>query len=101
MKDGQLIGTSLSVNIVNNLEKKEENKCQGCTTLKADLQAAKQEISSYREIIKILLEEQSINQQQQLKMDEPRSEELLFHTISRGASMEMTVRVGIRQINLI
>jgi predicted methyltransferase len=56
MADGQLIGTSFSVNIENNLEKNEEIKCQCCVTLKADLQAAKQKVSSYREIIKILLE---------------------------------------------
>jgi hypothetical protein len=102
MADGQLIGTSFSVNIANNfLEKNKKIKCQCCVTLKVYLQAAKQEISSYREIIKILLEEQSMTQQQQLKLDEPRSEEELFHPISRGALMETTARAGIRQSNLI
>jgi bacterioferritin (cytochrome b1) len=88
--------TGSSLNIVNNLVKNEDTKCQCCDTLKADLQKAKQDISSYREIIKILLEEQSIIQQQQLRTDEPRREEESFHPIPRSTSMKAMSRTGIR-----
>jgi hypothetical protein len=100
MAGEQLEDTCFSLNIVNNLEKNEETKCQCCDTLKADLQKAKQDISSYREIIKILLEEHSITQQQQLRTDEPRKEEL-FHPISRGTSIKAISRAGIRRSNLV
>ena len=66
-----------------------------------DIQKAKQDISSYREIIKILLEQQSITQQQQLRTDESRREKELFHPISRGTSMKATSRAAIRRSNLI
>ena len=101
MADEQLEEVNHSLNIINNLEKNEEIKCQCCDTLKKDLQKAKQDISSYREIIKILLEEQSITQQQQMRTDEPWREEELFHTISRSTSMKATSRAGIRPSNLI
>jgi hypothetical protein len=66
-----------------------------------DIQKAKQDILSYKEIIKILLEEQFITRQQQMKTDEPRGEEELFHPLSRGTSMKVALRVGPRQNNLI
>ena len=97
----QLEDTNLSSTVVNNLEKNDESKCQCCDALKADIQNAKQDILSYREIIKILLEEQSVTQQQQLRADESRTEEELFHVISRGTSMKTTSRVGIRRSSLI
>ena len=37
----------------------EENKCRSCDTLKAELHKAQQDITTYKEIIKILLEEKS------------------------------------------
>jgi hypothetical protein len=98
MADEQLEEVSRSLNIINNLERNEEIKCQCCDTLKKDLQKA---ISSYREIIKMLLEEQSNTQQQQLRTDEPWREEELFHTMSRSTSMKATSRAGIRLSNLI
>ena len=67
MAGEQLEDTNLSSTIVNNLEKNVETKCQCCDVLTADIQKAKQDILSYREIIKILLEEKSITQQQQLR----------------------------------
>ena len=92
---------SVSSNIVNNLEKNNETKCQCCYALEAEIQNAKQDISSYREIIKILLEEQSITQQQQPGTDDSRREDELFHSVSKGSSMKKTTRTGIRQSNLI
>jgi len=100
MADNQLQEVSRSLNIFNNLENNEELKCQYCDMLKKDLQEAKQDILSYREIIKILLEEQSNTQQQQLRTEEPCREEL-FHTTSRNTSMKITLRAGIRPSNLI
>jgi hypothetical protein len=78
-----------------------ETKCQCCDALKADIQKFKQDILSYREIIKILLEEKSITQQQQLRTDELGREEELFHPISKGTSMKATSRAGNRWNNLI
>jgi bacterioferritin (cytochrome b1) len=85
----QLEDASLFQDIVKNLENNEEITCQCCVTLKADLQKAKQDISPYREIIKILLEEQSSTKRQQLRTDEPRREEESFHPISRGTLMKV------------
>jgi hypothetical protein len=58
--------------------------------LKADLQKATQDILSYKEIIKILLEEQSATQQQQQQANEHRGEEETFHQIPSG--MEDTLK---------
>jgi hypothetical protein len=101
MAGEQLEDTNLSSTIVNNLEQNVETKCQCCDALKADIQKAKQDILSYREIIKILLEEKSITQQQQLRTDEFGREEELFHPISKGTSMKATSRAGNRWNNLI
>jgi len=101
MADEQLEEVNHSLNIINNLEKNEEIKCQCCDTLKKDLQKAKQDISSYREIIKILLEEQSNTQQKQLRTDKPWREEELFHTITRSTLMKAISRAGIRSSSLI
>jgi predicted methyltransferase len=56
MAGEQLEDTNISLTIVNNLGKNDESNCQCCDTLKADIQKAKQDILSYREIIKIPLE---------------------------------------------
>jgi aspartyl/asparaginyl-tRNA synthetase len=85
MADEQLEDTNLSSIIVNNLEKNDETNCQWCDTLKVDIQKAKQDILSYKEIIKILLEEQFITRQQQMNMEKMR----LYFTIS-GAIMSLT-----------
>jgi hypothetical protein len=66
--------------------------------LKADLQKAKQDISSYKEIIKILLEEQSTTQQQQQQANEHRGEEETFHQIPRGTSRK--AKTGINWKNI-
>jgi len=81
MADEQLEEVSSSSNIIDNLEKNEEIKCHCCDTLKKDLQKAKQDISSYREIIKILLEEQSNTQQQQLRTDKPWRRRIISYNI--------------------
>ena len=85
---GRTDDMSVSSNIVNNLEKNNETKCQCCYALEAEIQKPKQDISSYREIIKILLEEQSITQQQQPGTDDSRREDELFHPISKGSSIK-------------
>jgi predicted methyltransferase len=69
MADEQLEDTNLSSIIVNNLGKNDETNCQCCDTLKVDIQKAKQDILSYKEIIKILLEEQFITRQQQMNLE--------------------------------
>ena len=80
----------LCSNIVSNLE---ENKCKSCDTLKA-----KQDISTYKEIIKILLEEQS-SQPKQTKPDGPWNKEGSFRSIPRGDSTKASPQVGIRRSN--
>jgi hypothetical protein len=69
--------------------------------LKVDIQKAKQDTLSYKEIIKILLEEQYITRQQQIKTDESRGEDELFHPLSRFTSTKVAPRMGPEQNNLI
>ena len=71
-------------NIVSTLE---ENKSKSCDTLKAKLHKAEQDISTYKEIIKILLEKQS-SQPKQMKPDGPWNKEGSFRSISRGDSIK-------------
>ena len=85
----------LCTNIVSNLE---ENKCRSCDTLKAELHKAQLDISTYKEIIKILLEEQS-SQPKQTKPDGPWNKEGSFRSIPRGDSTKASPQVGIRRSN--
>ena len=80
----QLDDLCFSVNITNNLVKNEVIKCQCCDTLRADLKKANLDILSYKEIIKILLEEQSSSQQQQLRSEEPWRKEISLHPKTRA-----------------
>ena len=80
----QLGCVCLCSNIVSNLE---ENKCTSCDTLKAELHKAEQDMSTYKEIIKILLEEQS-SQPKQTKPDGPWNKEGSFRSVSRGDSIK-------------
>jgi hypothetical protein len=66
-----------------------------------DIQKAKQDTLCYKEIIKILLEEQFITRQQQMETDEYRGEDELFHPLSRGTSAKVAPRTEPRQNNLI
>ena len=75
MADVQLQDSNHSSVTVKKLEKNNEIDCQHCEELKAEIQKAKQDISSYREIIKILLEEQTTTQQQQPGTDKLKREE--------------------------
>ena len=90
MAVGQSERVSFSTHIVNNLE---GNKCQCCDTFKAKL-----DILSYKEIIKIPLEEQS-SQLKQMKTDGPWNKEGLFHTTSRGNSTKASTSVRNRKSN--
>ena len=99
MADVQLQDSNHFSITVNKLEKNNEIDCQHCEELKADIQKAKQYISSYREIIKILLEEQTTPQQQQPGTDKLKREEAFIYPIR--TSMKTTLRAGIRQSNLI
>ena len=95
---GQSERVSLATHIVSNLEGSEGNKCQCCDTLKAELHKARLDISSCKDIIKILLEEQS-SQPKQMKNDGPWNIEGSFHTTSRGNSTKASSRVGNRKSN--
>jgi hypothetical protein len=68
MADERLEDANLSSTIVDNLGKNDETNCKCYDTLKADIQKAKQDILSYRKIIKILLEDQFITRQQQMNL---------------------------------
>ena len=85
----------LCTNIISNLQ---ENKCRSCDTLKAELHEAQQDIPTYKESIKILLEEQS-SQPKQMKPDGPWNKEGSFRSIPRRDSTKASPQVGIRRSN--
>ena len=66
--------------------------------MKAKLHKAKLDISLYKEIIKILLEEQS-SQPKQMKTDGLWNKEGLFHTTSKGDLTTASSGVGNRKSN--
>jgi hypothetical protein len=95
MAGEQLEDTNSSADLLSNLVLSDENKCQCCNKLIADLQKDKQDISSYKEIIQVLLEEQSSPHLQ--GSNETRKREESFYPIPRGSSMKP--RTGINWSN--
>ena len=85
----------LLTNIVSNLE---ENKCRSCDTVKAELPKAQQDITTYKETIKILLEKHS-SQPKQKKPDGPWNKEGSFRSILTGDSTKASPQVGNRRSN--
>ena len=101
MAEEQLEGVITPMNIVRNLERKEGIKCQCCDKLKTEIHKAKLDITSYEEIIKILLEEQSSSQLKLMKADRHSSNEGSFHQVSRGSLIKTLSRLGNKRNNLI
>jgi hypothetical protein len=96
----QLEGVKPSTNLVTNSERKEGNKCPCCDKLKFELRKAKLEISSYEEIIKILLDEEISPQSKLIKTDGYSSKEGSFYRVSKDGLIKAS-RVGNKSSNLI
>ena len=101
MAEGQLERTIPSKIIVSNLERNEENKCQCCDNLEAELHKAKQDILSYEEIIKILLEKQPNPQLKPMKACDHLTEEGSFYPVSRGSSNKASSQLRNNLIQII
>ena len=101
MAEGQLERTIPSKIIVSNLERNEENKCQCCDNLKAELHKAKQDILSYEEIIKILLEKQPNPQLKPMKAGDHLTEKGSFYPVSRGGSNKASSQLRNNLIQII
>jgi hypothetical protein len=78
-----------------------ENTCQCCDTLKSELQKAKLDITSYEEIINILLEEQLSSQLKQRKSNGQWSEEEYVYPTSRRDTAKVSSGIGSNRSNLL
>ena len=101
MVDGQLERMISSKIIVSNLERNEDNKCQYCDNLKAELYKEKLDLLSYEEIIKILLEEQPNSQPKLMEAGDHLNKEGSFYPVSRGSSIKPSSRLRNNLIQLI
>ena len=101
MADVQVEGMSPSTKLASNPGNIVENTCQSCDILKSELHKAKLDITSYEEIINILLEEQFSSQLKQRKSNGHWSEEEYVYPTSRGDTAKVSSGMGSNRSNLI
>ena len=78
-----------------------ENTCQCCDKLKSELHKAKMDITSYEEIINILLEELLSSQLKQKKKNGHLSEDEYVYPTSREDTAKVSSGIGSNRSNLI
>jgi hypothetical protein len=100
MADVQFERVRPSTNLASNPGSIVENTCQCCDILKSELHKAKLDITSYEEIINILLEQFS-SQLKQRKTNGHLSEEEFFYPTYRVDTAKVSSETGSNRNNLI
>ena len=96
-----VVGVSPSTKLASNKGNIVENTCQCCDILKSELQKAKLDISSYEEIINILLEEQFSSQLKQRESIGQENEEEYVYPSFRKDTAKVSAGMGSNRSNLI
>ena len=100
MADVQVERMSPSTKLASNPGNIVENTCQSCAILKSELQKAKLDITSYEEIINILIEEQFSAQLKQRKSNAHWSEEEYVYPRSRGIQQRFHQEWEVTEVTL-